>query len=166
MTGASAKKISPAMSAADAIGDDELDFPLIEALFFGYRAFVAEPDRTLSARGFGRAHHRVLHFTHRNPGLTIAALLDILQITKQSLARVLKDLIDAGLIEQKEGADDRRQRLLHATPKGRALAIDLAQAQSDRLRQALRAAGPNGHEAVERFLLALADAEKSGAPSR
>ncbi|MBY0611812.1 MAG: MarR family winged helix-turn-helix transcriptional regulator [Beijerinckiaceae bacterium] len=135
----------------------EIEFDLIEALFFGYRGFVAEPDRTLSARGFGRAHHRVLYFVYRNPGLTIAALLDILQITKQSLARVLKDLVDGGLIEQKEGADDRRQRLLFATEEGKALAFALANGQSERLRMALIAAGPRGREAVEQFLNALAE---------
>ena len=152
-------KASTMRAAPVSASEDDLELPLIEALFFGYRAFVAEPDRILSPLGFGRAHHRVLHFTHRNPGLTIAALLDILQITKQSLARVLKDLVDGGLIEQKEGADDRRQRLLHTTEKGSALAVDLADAQSERLRHALRAAGPRGREAVERFLGALAAAE-------
>ena len=136
---------------------EAIDFDLIEALFFGYRGFVAEPDRTLSALGFGRAHHRVLHFVYRNPGLTIAALLDILKITKQSLARVLKDLVDGDIIEQKEGADDRRQRLLYATEKGEALAYALADAQSIRLRAALDKAGPQGRQAVRDFLQALRD---------
>src|SRR3954454_20731500 len=87
-------------------------YDLIELLFFAYRDFVGDPDRILAQYGFGRAHHRVLHFVVRYPGLTIAELLDILRITKQSLNRVLKDLIEQGYIEQKTGTSDRRQRLL------------------------------------------------------
>ena len=85
-------------------------FDLIELLFFAYRDFVGEADRVLDQYGFGRAHHRVLHFVQRHPGLTIAELLDILRITKQSLGRVLKELIDKGYVVQKEGENDRRQR--------------------------------------------------------
>ncbi len=132
-----------------------IDFDLIEAFFFAYRDFVGEPDRTLAAYGFGRAHHRVLHFVFRNPGLTIASLLDILKITKQSLARVLKELIDGGFIGQKEGPEDRRQRLLFATQKGQNLAQELATAQSSRLRAALSAAGPDARDTVEKFLAGL-----------
>lgn len=137
----------------------ELEFELIEALFFGYRAFVAEPDRILMPLGFGRAHHRVLYFTFRHPGLTIAALLEILRITKQSLARVLKDLLDAGFVEQKEGSD-RRQRLLFATSSGQALCHELAHAQSLRLRAALDRVGPQGRPMIEQFLRALMDEER------
>ena len=156
MTGATALA-SREMRAEHADPFASLDFDLIEALFFGYRGFVAEPDRTLSAFGFGRAHHRVLHFVYRNPGLTIASLLAILQITKQSLARVLKDLVDGGIIEQLEGEDDRRQRLLFVTAKGKTLAFDLASAQSLRLQAALSQAGPNSREIVSEFLKALCD---------
>jgi DNA-binding MarR family transcriptional regulator len=133
------------------------DYELIELLFFGYRDFVGEPDQALAAFNFGRAHHRVLHFVHRQPGLTIAALLDILKITKQSLARVLKDLIESGHVEQRAGADDRRQRLLFMTPQGSELAERLARAQTRRLARAIEAAG--GREAVAQFLTYLVDAE-------
>src|SRR6185312_16503678 len=88
---------------------------IIELLFFAYRDFVGDPDEVLSKLGFGRAHHRVVHFVNRNPGVKVADLLDILNITKQSLGRVLKQLVDEGYVLQKEGAQDRRQRLLYAT---------------------------------------------------
>src|SRR6202034_3786209 len=99
---------------------------LIELLFFAYRDFVGDPDEVLEKLGFGRAHHRVLHFVNRNPGMKVADLLDVLKITKQSLGRVLKQLIDEGYIVQKEGAKDRRQRLLYVSPAGEALAMKLA----------------------------------------
>ena len=94
---------------------------IIELLFFAYRDFVGDADHELEAFGFGRAHHRVLHFVHRYPGLKVADLLDVLRITKQSLGRVLKQLLDEGYIVQKTGNNDRRQRLLYATAKGEAL---------------------------------------------
>jgi DNA-binding MarR family transcriptional regulator len=90
----------------------------VELLFFAYRDFTCGPDAVLEEYGFGRAHHRVLHFVHRNPGLRVADLLDILKITKQSLARVLKQLIDKGFIMQRAGNDDRRERRLFVTAKG------------------------------------------------
>jgi DNA-binding MarR family transcriptional regulator len=142
--------------------DDRVEYELIELLFFAYRDFVAEPDRILTRYGFGRAHHRVLHFVNRNPGLTIAALLEILQITKQSLSRVLKDLIEGGFIEQRAGSEDRRQRLLFVTRLGATLAGEMAQRQSDRIGRALESAGPRGREVAERFLAALIDAQKRG----
>lgn len=138
-------------------GGEALEFALIELLFFAYRDFISEPDRILARYGFGRAHHRVLHFVNRNPGLTIAALLDILQITKQSLSRVLKDLIESGFIEQQAGPEDRRQRLLFVTGTGLALADEMAHRQSERIRRALDMAGPRGRETAERFLAALVD---------
>jgi DNA-binding MarR family transcriptional regulator len=138
---------------------DTPDFELIELIFFAYRDFVGEPDRLLAKTGFGRAHHRVLHFVSRNPGLTIAALLDILQITKQSLARVLRELVDQGYVEQRAGADDRRQRHLFATPKGMELAAALAAAQDRRITSALAAAGPEARDAVARFLDGLIDSD-------
>src|SRR4249919_664536 len=106
---------------------------VIELLFFAYRDFVGDPDDVLAKFGFGRAHHRVLHFVNRNPGMKVAALLDILRITKQSLGRVLKQLIDQGYVEQKEGERDRRQRLLYVTPKGAELALRLAHLQTTRI---------------------------------
>ena len=90
-------------------GDGGLDFTIIELLFFAYRDFTSDPDQILSQYGFGRAHHRVVHFVNRVPGLTVAELLDVLQITKQSLARVLKQLLDTGHIVQVQGRQDRRQ---------------------------------------------------------
>ena len=105
---------------------------IIELLFFAYRDFVGDADHELEVFGFGRAHHRVLHFVHRYPGLKVADLLDVLRITKQSLGRVLKQLLDEGYIVQKTGNNDRRQRLLFATAKGEALVGKLAGLQTDR----------------------------------
>jgi DNA-binding MarR family transcriptional regulator len=133
------------------------DYEMIELVFFAYRDFVGEADRLLARYGFGRAHHRVLHFVNRNPGLTIAALLDILGITKQSLARVLNDLIDDGFIAQRAGLADRRQRLLHVTDKGLALAGELAERQSARIAAALAPIAPEQQDAVRLFLTGLMD---------
>jgi len=110
---------------------------LVELMFFAYRDFVADPDHMLEGLGFGRAHHRVLHFVGRNPGLTVAGLLEILQITKQSLARVLKDLIDGGYVYQEAGAEDRRQRLLHLTLAGESLRSKLIAPQTARFQRAM-----------------------------
>jgi DNA-binding MarR family transcriptional regulator len=138
-------------------GDGTADFELIELLFFAYRDFVGEADRVLARYNFGRAHHRVLHFVNRKPGLTIAGLLDILQITKQSLARVLKDLIEAGHIESRAGASDRRQRKLACTPAGQALAAELAALQSARIGRALADLPPHARETATGFLTGLVE---------
>ncbi|MCP8937034.1 MarR family transcriptional regulator [Alsobacter sp. SYSU M60028] len=140
---------------SDAPATERPQYELIELLFFAYRDFVGDPDRILAAYGFGRAHHRVLHFVHRNPGLTIAALLDILKITKQSLNRVLKELLEQGFVEQRAGVNDRRQRLLYPTARGRALADDMARLQTRRIARALEEAGPGSREAAARFLEAM-----------
>jgi DNA-binding MarR family transcriptional regulator len=132
---------------------------IIELLFFAYRDFVTEPDDVLAKFGFGRAHHRVLHFVNRNPGMKVAELLDILKITKQSLGRVLKQLVDQGYVVQKEGANDRRQRLLYVTSKGETLAMKLAGLQTARVAAALAELGPNAHEAARRFLVTMIDPE-------
>ncbi len=131
---------------------------LIELLFFAYRDFVGDPDEVLARLGFGRAHHRVLHFVNRNPGMKVADLLDILKITKQSLGRVLKQLIDDGYIVQKEGANDRRQRLLYVTASGEALAMKLAGLQTTRIARVLGELDPGAHEAARRFLAGMIDA--------
>ena len=110
---------------------------MVELLFFAYRDFTAEPDAILSPLGFGRAHHRVLHFVNRHPGLRVADLLDVLRITKQSLARVLKQLVDEGFVQQAAGESDRRERRLHVTAKGQALAERLLQLQTQRMAAAL-----------------------------
>jgi DNA-binding MarR family transcriptional regulator len=127
----------------------------VELLFFAYRDFTGDPDAVLAQYGFGRAHHRVLHFVHRNPGLRVANLLEILKITKQSLARVLKQLIGEGFISQRAGAEDRRERLLYATLKGTRLAERLTALQVKRVEAALETAGPDAEAATKRFLLAM-----------
>lgn len=140
-------------------GVADIDFRLIELLFFAYRDFTSDPDAILGPIGFGRAHHRVLHFVNRRPGLTVAELLDVLKITKQSLARVLKQLIDTGYIVQVTGPTDRRQRQLHATEKGKELSLALARPQSRRIRDALANGGAGDRAAVERFLKAMVNPE-------
>jgi DNA-binding MarR family transcriptional regulator len=132
---------------------------VIELLFFAYRDFIGDPDDVLAKLNFGRAHHRVLHFINRNPGLKVAELLEILKITKQSLGRVLKQLIQEGYVVQKEGARDRRQRLLFVTPKGEVLAMKLAGLQTARIARALAELGPNAHENACRFLTAMINPE-------
>ena len=148
---------SPAAAGGRAGREPDSAWDIIELLFFAYRDFVRDPDDALAKFSFGRAHHRVLHFVNRNPGMKVAELLDILKITKQSLGRVLKQLIDQGYVLQKEGANDRRQRLLFVTPKGEALAMKLAGLQSARIARALSELGPNAHEAACRFLVAMID---------
>lgn len=150
--------VKPALAAQtnDEIGGG-IDFALIELFFFAYRDFVSEPDRSLARDGFGRAHHRVLHFVNRHPGLTIAELLDILKITKQSLNRVLKELIDQGYVEQRAGDADRRQRLLFMTDKGAALAIELATLQQRRIATALSGLPAGSDRVVRQFLTAMVD---------
>lgn len=139
--------------------DDGIDLSIIELLFFAYRDFTSDPDQILAEYGFGRAHHRVLHFVNRIPGLTVAELLDVLKITKQSLARVLKQLIDTGHIIQVQGPRDRRQRELYPTAKGRALMLALARPQSRRIHDALQGASAGDRSAVERFLKAMVNPE-------
>ena len=131
-----------------------------ELLFFAYRDFTRDPDAILQDFGFGRAHHRVLHFVNRHSGLRVADLLDLLNITKQSLGRVLKQLIDQGYIEQQAGSVDRRERLLFPTETGRALADRLAAPQLVRLAEALAAAGPGSEAMVRRFLQAMINVEE------
>jgi DNA-binding MarR family transcriptional regulator len=140
-------------------GETGMDFAVIELLFFAYRDFTSDPDKILSAYGFGRAHHRVVHFVNRRPGLTVAELLDVLKITKQSLARVLKQLIDTGHVVQVQGLRDRRQRELYPTAKGRALALALAAPQSRRISEALASGLPGERAAVEHFLKAMVNPE-------
>jgi DNA-binding MarR family transcriptional regulator len=147
----------PARASDTSPGADEPIWDIIELLFFAYRDFVGDPDHVLVKFGFGRAHHRVLHFINRNPGIKVADLLVILKITKQSLGRVLKQLVDQGYVVQREGANDRRQRLLYVTPKGEALALKLAGLQTTRIARAVAEVGPGAHEAARRFLAAMID---------
>jgi len=154
-------------SGAERAGrDHEPIWDLIELLFFAYRDFIGDPDDVLAKLGFGRAHHRVLHFVNRHPGMKVADLLDVLKITKQSLGRVLKQLMDQGFVQQKEGENDRRQRLLYVTAKGEALAMKLAGLQTARIGRALSELGPNAHDAACRFLTAMINPDQRDAVLR
>ncbi|HLH13022.1 MAG TPA: MarR family transcriptional regulator [Methylovirgula sp.] len=148
--------VSSRLPASDA-ADPEPMFDLIELLFFAYRDFVREADRLLETYAFGRAHHRVLHFVARRPGLTIAELLDILKITKQSLNRVLKELRDKGYVEVRAGAVDRRQRQLFPTKAGVALALGIAKLQSQRFRRVFGQLEKGARADAIAFLLAMID---------
>jgi DNA-binding MarR family transcriptional regulator len=132
---------------------------LIELLFFAYRDFVSDPDEILSQFGFGRAHHRVLHFVGRDPGMTVQQLLDILRITKQSLGRVLKELIDKGYVYQKEGETDRRQRLLYLTEKGEELRQRLMMPQINRIRRAVAQSGGDAQHLYRKVLYNMVSPE-------
>jgi DNA-binding MarR family transcriptional regulator len=145
-------------TAARRDSDAEPMFDFIELFFFAYRDFVGDADLLLENYGFGRAHHRVLHFVARRPGLPIAALLDILKITKQSLNRVLKQLLDAGFVEARPGAIDRRQRLLFVTANGARLAQELATLQSERFRRVFGELPSDAQNTVADFLIAMVDA--------
>ena len=151
--------LAPAPDKAGAPDGPPL-FDLIELLFFAYRDFVGDADRVLETYGFGRAHHRVLHFVSRRPGLTVAELLDILRITKQSLNRVMKDLLDGGFVAPRTGASDRRQRLLYPTQEGRDLAARLARVQSERFRRALHELPGGARSQALAFLYAMVDPEE------
>jgi DNA-binding MarR family transcriptional regulator len=127
----------------------------IELLFFAYRDFTAEPDAILEQYGFGRAHHRVVHFVGRHPQMTVGELLGILHITKQSLNRVLSQLVRQGFIMQHRGAQDRRQRLLELTESGRELERRLSEPQRERVAAAYRKAGGPAVEGFRRVLLGI-----------
>jgi DNA-binding MarR family transcriptional regulator len=138
---------------------------LVELLFFAYRDFTGEADALLETFGLGRAHHRVLHFVRRYPGLRVTDLLGILKITKQSLARVLTPLIDDGWIDSRKDPDDQRARLLVLTDKGHDLAARLAEVQTARVRTALGAAYPGAaldEAQIRRFLFAMIAADDRG----
>lgn len=125
---------------------------LVELLFFAYRDFTREPDNILDEIGFGRAHHRVLHFVNRHPGMRVADLLDILKITKQSLGRVLKQLVDEGFIVQEAGKTDRRERRLYPTLRGRDLAEQLVAPQLKRIARAVETSGKEARACIGKFL--------------
>ena len=132
----------------------------IELLFFAYRDFTAEPDAILAQYGFGQAHHRVVHFVGRHPQITVGELLGILRITKQSLNRVLGQLVRQGFIVQHRGAQDRRQRLLELTTSGRELEHRLSELQRARVGAAYRKAGPQAVEGFRKVLLGIIAAEE------
>ena len=129
----------------------------IEAMFFAYQGFTADPDRILAQRGYGRAHHRAVHFINRQPGLTVNTLLAILGVTKQSLNRVLRTLVEDGLVEARVGQRDKRERQLFLTEKGAALEASVSTAQRERMRDAYRRAGPEAVAGFRQVLEAMMD---------
>jgi DNA-binding MarR family transcriptional regulator len=134
----------------------------IELLFYAYRDFTAEADAMLAELGFGRAHHRVIYFVGRKPGMTVSELLDILKITKQSLSRVLGQLVREGYIVQRPGTSDRRQRLLELAPKGAELERRLTEDQRALVARAYRAAGAESVDGFRRVLLGLVNEADRG----
>ena len=151
----------PAEESAGGFSDEELR-EAIELLFFAYRDFTGDPDAVLAERGLGRAHHRAIHFIRRRPGITVAGLLDILQVTKQSLNRVLRQLIDDGLVDSRVGRTDRRERNLTLTPAGEALEEEVSALQRRRIAEAYGDAGPDavaGFRAVMQRIIDARDRE-------
>lgn len=134
----------------------------IELLYFAYRDFTRDPDKILAESGFGRAHHRVLYFVGRNPGTTVSGLLSLLRITKQSLSRVLGQLVEDGFITQETGSEDRRQRLLKLTDKGEAFEKQLFETQRNRVAEAYKKAGPEAVSGFWEVLLNIVDEEDRG----
>ena len=129
----------------------------IEAMFFAYRGFTADPDRILAGMAYGRAHHRAIHFINRAPGTTVNNLLVLLGVTKQSLNRVLRTLIEDGLVESRVGVTDKRERNLYLTEAGQELERKLSDAQRARMRAAYRAAGPQAVAGFRQVLEAMMD---------
>ncbi len=140
-------------------GEPAMPLDVMGLFFFAYRDFVGDADALLERQGFGRAHHRVLYFVNLRPGMPVADLLDILKITKQSLARVLRQLVDNGYVEQKTGESDRRQRLLYATEKGRSLFETLSATQTSRIEAAIAALPPEGKRTVLKFFVGMVEPE-------
>lgn len=132
----------------------------IEMLFYAYRDFIAEPDAMLAQWKLGRAHHRAIYFIGRYPDANVSDLLNILKITKQSLSRVLGQLIDEGYVEQKPGTTDRRQRLLSLTEKGRELERSLTENQRERIARAYREAGAEAVEGFRKVMRGIMTAEE------
>jgi DNA-binding MarR family transcriptional regulator len=161
-------EVEPARGAAPAgrnllfLREEELRLAQ-DLLFFGYRDFTAGADAILADLGMGRAHHRVLHFVGRRPGITVGELLGILAITKQSLGRVLTPLVDEGYVTQATGRADRRQRLLSLTPKGAALERRLYERQRETVMAAYREAGPAAVEGFRRVMRGLMGPEARAA---
>lgn len=135
----------------------------IEMLFYAYRDFTAEPDAILADYGFGRAHHRVIYFVGRYPGMSVSDLLGILQITKQSLSRVLGQLVREEFIVQTQGTQDRRQRLLKLTEKGRDLERKLTENQRARFAKAYRDAGAEAVEGFRKVMLGMMTSDEDRA---
>lgn len=158
MTDMGARQTRQANEGLLFLTDDQL-LRGIEAMFFAYRGFTADPDRILAKHAYGRAHHRAVHFINRAPGTTVNNLLDILGVTKQSLNRVLRSLIADGLVESRVGQKDRRERHLYLTEAGHALERELSEAQRVRMRKAFREAGPEAVAGFRRVLEQIMDPE-------
>lgn len=150
-------------TVSEPAGEEEKLRQAMELLYFAYRDFISEPDRILEEYGFGRAHHRVIHFVGRNPGITVSDLLAILRITKQSLSRVLSQLLREGFVRQVTGPRDRRQRLLELTPEGVALERRLSESQRAMIAAAYDAAGPEAVDGFRRILLDMINEEDRAA---
>ncbi len=133
---------------------------LLGLFFFAYRDFVCDADALLATKNLGRAHHRVLYFVNIKQGMSVATLLSILKITKQSLARVLKELIETGYIEQKTGKNDRRQRLLFATIKGQELFKTLSHMQTERIEAALAKQPKGTKKIVKQFFIDMVEQDE------
>lgn len=131
----------------------------IEAMYFAYRGFTADPDRILAGMAYGRAHHRAIHFINRAPGTTVNNLLSILGVTKQSLNRVLRTLIEDGLVESRVGTSDKRERHLYLTEEGHALENRLSDAQRARMRAAFRQVGPEAVAGFRQVLESMMDGD-------
>ena len=138
----------------------------MELLFFAYRDFTGEANAVLIDYGFGHAHHRVIYFVGRNPGITVSQLLGILKITKQSLSRVLGQLIDDGYVVQETDRGDRRRRLLALTAKGAELLTQLTTRQSNRIARAYREAGADAVEGFCTVLRGIINEEDRGRATR
>ena len=154
-----------ALADVHALSDEDV-IELIELLYFGYRDFTSDPDARLAQLGFGRAHHRVVHFVGRNPGISVAELLDVLKITKQSLARVLRELVERDFIEQRTGDADRRRRLLYLSDAGRTLHGELMTPQMVRIRQAIAHAGMDSGPVMQQLLYGLINPQERGKVER
>ncbi len=138
----------------------EMPLDLMGLFFFAYRDFVSDADALLATKNFGRAHHRVLYFVNIRPGMSVATLLSILKITKQSLARVLKELIESGYIEQKRGENDKRQRLLFATKRGRDFFKILSKMQAERIEEALAQQPKQARKIIKQFFIDMVERDE------
>ncbi len=142
MVDASSVTLPPGLSPASPLflREDEVRRG-IELLYFGYSHMIRGADAILERHGLGRAHHRALYFIARKPGLPVSDLLRLLSITKQSLSRVLAELVARGLVRNEVGALDRRQRLLRLTEAGIELEAELFEALRARVTEAYGRAG-------------------------
>ncbi|MAS42175.1 MAG: MarR family transcriptional regulator [Rhodobacteraceae bacterium] len=129
----------------------------VELMFFAYRDMISDADKVLESRGYGRAHHRCLHFVWRRPGMSVTDLLETLAVTKQSLNRVLRQLVEDGLILSAVGAADRRQRLLTLTPEGETLVRTISDAQNARMRRVFMEAGADAVQGFKTVLAGMID---------